>query len=133
MICTVCYDVLLREQQHAKRPRYNIQHHLTVLSLITAVAAKCYICNRFWARLTTEERDSVSSLASAESVENPCTEVGINEKKNGGPITACDLSDAAAFGFPRCCLFSITFKNISKISARATLILQPLSRKNPKI
>ena len=131
MICAVCDAVLLREQPYTKRPRYNTLHHPTVVSLITAVAAQCYICNRFWARLATGERDIILSLASAESVENPRAEVGIDEKENGGHVTVCDLSDAAAFGFPGCCLFSITLRNTRKISARATLILQPLSRKNP--
>ena len=133
MICAVCDAVILREQPHTKRPRYNSPHHPTVFSLVTAVAARCYICNRFWARLATRERNIISSLASAKSVENPCAEVDIEEKSNGGHVTVCDLSDAAAFGFPGCCLFSITLRNIRKISAQATLILQPLSRENPMI
>ena len=133
MICAVCDAVLQREQSHTKRPRYNTQHHPTVFSLVTAVAAQCYICNRIWARLATRERDIILSLASAESVENPRAEVSIDEEEDGGHVTVCDLSDAAPFGFPGCCLLSITLRNIRKISARATLILQPLSRKNPVI
>lgn len=129
MICTVCCSVLLREQHHTKQPRYNTEHHLTALSLITAVAAKCYICNRFWARLTTEERDLVSRLTPSTSVENPYAEVDIHGRQNWGHVTSCDLSDATAFGFPRCYLLSIGFENIG-ISARANLIIPPLNRKN---
>ncbi|EPE30962.1 heterokaryon incompatibility protein [Glarea lozoyensis ATCC 20868] len=97
-------------------------HHLTISSLNTALAAQCYICNRFWARLNAEQQSNLASVMSVDAA------AGIDCEESRGYLTTCDLKDATRYGFPGCYLLQIIYTARLKSSARVKLILQPLSQ-----
>jgi hypothetical protein len=128
MICAVCTSVLQNVPPQAKQSGDDIPHQLTISSLTIALADQCYICNRFWARLTTEQRLTIASVASVKSAEESCIAADIDNKESEGYITVCDVENGTDYGFPGCYLLHVIYRARQKSMPRVRLILQPLSR-----
>ncbi|OHF02047.1 hypothetical protein CORC01_02626 [Colletotrichum orchidophilum] len=133
MICSPCHLVLGAQKDYALvSSKINGEnplepHHRDCGSLTASVDAGCYICNRLWATLDTDERQKVRQSSIEPAGQESADFVN-------STLTSVFLDDGAAFAYPSALLLQIAFdrskvvqleRNPSKGFMRASILLLP--------